>query len=98
MPEILWSPIFNIIDSFLQNSNNVKVFRSNFFTNPDNIYPLIYIILLQFVGILGVSIILFKAKVNSRLKILLVPIMIILTLFTGLILYIVYSFRHGISF
>lgn len=98
IPEILWSPIFNLIYDFLQNSNNVKVLRPNFLTNPDNIYILLWIICLQFIGILSSTIIIAKAKISFKFKILLIFPMLILSFMTGFILYIVFSLRHGIGF
>ena len=98
VPEVLWSPVGNLIYDFFQNSNIIKIFRPNFLTVSDNTNLLLYVICLQFIGILGGTITVIKADFRLSLKLLLVPIMIILLVITGFVLYVVFSLRHGISF
>lgn len=98
IPEILWSPIGNLTYDFFQNSNNVEIFRPNFLTIPDNISLLIYVLCVQFVGILGLTISTIRTNISSKLKLFLIPIMIIILCATSFILYTVFSLRHGIGF
>jgi len=98
VPEILWSPLVNLIYDIFQNSNNVKTLRPNFLTNPNNIYILLYIIFFQFIGVLGTTIITIKSKLNLIPKIFLVATMTILLLVNGFILYLVFALRNGIGF
>ncbi len=47
LPELLWSPVENLVYDLLQNSNNVKIFRPNFLTVSDNTYLLLFVLLFQ---------------------------------------------------
>ena len=98
VPEVIWSPVINLIYNLLQNSNNAKILRPNFLTDTDNLYILLYVLCIQFIGILGSAIIITRGKMSFKFKILLVLPMLVLLLITGLILYIAFSLRRGIGF
>lgn len=98
VPEILWSPIGNVVFDFLQRTNNVEIFRPNFLTVSDNINLLLYVVCFQFIGILGGTVITIKANIASLPKLLLVSVMTVVLLVTGFVLYVIFSLRHGIGF
>jgi len=98
VPEILWSPLWNIIDSFLQNSNNIEIFRPNFLTDIDNYNSLLVVLTIQVIGVLGVLILIYKTKLKILLKSLLFLILLLLFIVSGLILYTAFYMRHGIGF
>ncbi len=98
LPELLWSPVENLVYDLLQNSNNVKIFRPNFLTVSDNTYLLLFVLLFQIIGLIGSLIIVFKEKINIWFKLLLILVLTTLLLTTSFIYYIVFSLRHGISF
>ena len=98
VPEVLWSPVGNLVFDFFQRTNNVEIFRPNFLTVSDNINLLLYVVCFQFIGILGSTIIAIKANVASLSKLILVSVMTIVLLVTGFVLYVIFSLRHGIGF
>ena len=98
VPEVLWSPIINLIYNILQNSNNAKILRPNFLTESDNIYVLLGVLCIQFIGILSSTIITAQGKMNLKSKILLILPMLVLLLITGFLLFFVFSLRNGIGF
>lgn len=98
LPEVLWSPILNLFDSFLQNSNNTIILRPNFLVNGDNINLLLIVLFIQMAGVLISLIIISKIKYNIFFKILLILIFSTLLIITAFILYFSFSIRKGIGF
>jgi hypothetical protein len=98
VPEMLWSPVINLVYSFLQNSNNVKVFRPNFTTNSDNTNLLIFFLAFQLTGLIGALVLISKAKFNLWVKSILILILLLMSILTGLVFYVAFSLRHGIGF
>jgi|SRR3989344_2968843 len=98
MPEILWSPVTNIIYSFLQNSNHVKDFRSNFLTNPDNTTFLLIVLFIQLVGLVLSLVYIMKTTIIARYKISLFLLTLFVSIVTGFAFFIVFSLRNGIGF
>ena len=98
VPEVLLSPVGNLIYSLMQNSNNVKIFRPNILTVSDNTNLLLYILLVQLIGVSCSLIFVIKAKVNIWLKLLCIIVLSTFLLITLFIFYIAFSLRHGISF
>jgi hypothetical protein len=98
VPEVLWSPVGNLVDSLLQNSNHVQVFRSNFLTSSDNTGLLLFFLFFQLVGIVGSLVLIFQTKINIWIKSFLIFVLVLLFLITGFIFYIGFSLRHGIGF
>lgn len=97
VPEMLWSPVTNITYEFLQNSNNVQPLRNNFLINPDNITALNFVLFFQLVGVLAVSVVLFKVKKNL-LGWLALFLSVILILLTACLFYLSITLgRHGIG-
>lgn len=98
VPEALWSPVGNLVYDLLQSSNHVQVFRSNFLTSSDNLYFLLFFLLLQLVGIFGSLILIFQAKIKLWVKYILVFILILCSFITGFVFYVAFALRHGIGF
>lgn len=98
IPELLWSPVSNIVYGLIQNSNHVKNLRTNFLTNPDNINIFLIVIFVQLIGSLFGFLLTTKSHVNLWLKILLIIITLFILLTTGLVFFISFSLRHGIGF
>jgi hypothetical protein len=98
VPEVLWSPVVNLVYSLLQNSNHAQIFRSNFLTSSDNTNFLLSFLILQLVGIVGCLGLIFQAKINTGIKIFLIFVLILLLLITGAVFYIAFSLRKGIGF
>ena len=98
LPEILWSPIVNLIDAFLQNSNNTVIFRDNFLMDSDNLNFLLIALFVQFLGVLVSSVIIIKSNFNKGLKIFLASLFVILLVITGLVLFFTFSLRNCCSF
>lgn len=98
VPEVLWSPVENIAYDFLQNSNNVKIFRPNFLTSPDNITILLLFLAFQLVGLISSLILISKSQLNFWFKSLCIIVLILLLIITGAVFYFAFSLRHGISF
>jgi len=98
IPEIFWSPVGNLIYSILQNSNSVKIFRPNFLTDSDNTNLLLFCLAFQLAGLLGTIIFTSKIKYNLWIKSISISILVLLLVIVGLIFYIVFSLRNGISF
>jgi hypothetical protein len=97
LPEILWSPIANIISEFLQNSNNVHPYRNNFLMNPDNITVLNLVLFLQSLGLILSIIILIKTK-KDFLSWLFLILLIIIAIPVVYIFYLSMTLgRHGID-
>ncbi|OGH81437.1 MAG: hypothetical protein A3F93_04470 [Candidatus Magasanikbacteria bacterium RIFCSPLOWO2_12_FULL_34_7] len=98
VPEILWSPLWNSIDSLLQNSNNAVIFRPNFLTGSGNINILLLVLAAQFVGLLGMFVTSYKARLNRLLKTAYITVLVLLIISTGFVLFVGFSLRHGIGF
>lgn len=97
VPEILWSPILNIIDSFLQNSNSVEILRPNFLMDSDNYNYLLVVLTLQEIGLIGILISTIRTP-RSYLKIIIAPLIFLLLVITTLVLLAGIYMRNGISF
>lgn len=98
VPEVLWSPVVNLVYDLLQNNNNVKVLRPNFLTISDNTTLLLFTLLVQLIGLLGSLVFVFRGKMNLFLKALSVVVLVLLSLITGFIFFVAFSLRHGIGF
>lgn len=100
VPEVLWSPVSNLVYDLLQNSNNVQIFRPNFLTDSDNTNLLLYFLAFQLVGIVSSLIMALRSKLNINiwLKSLIIFILLVISIINGLVFYIAFSLRHGISY
>ena len=98
VPEILWSPVTNVVYGLIQNSNHVKSFRSNFLTNSDYNVFLILFLFIQFIGLIGTFILIKKNNLTYRYKLFLILIILILLIITGFSFFTVFSLSHGIGF
>lgn len=98
LPEIFWSPILNTVDGILQNNNITNFIRPSFFTISDNRDILIFILLIQIIGIFGTLVQVHKLNLNRLLKLLIYIILGIILILTIFIFYILFSTRHGIGF
>ena len=98
VPEVLWSPVGNLVNDLLQNSNEVQIFRPNFLTDSDNTTSLLFVLFIQVVGLVSSLIIVSKLKINIWIKSSVIIILVLFLLVTGLLFYIGFSLRHGISF
>lgn len=97
LPELLWSPILNIADSVLQNNNNSTIFRPNFLMNLNNTNLLLFVLIIQIVGILGTIVFTIKLKFSKALKVFLLLILLLILIIVILITSLLFSFRHGIN-
>lgn len=98
LPEIFWSCILNTLDGILQNNNITNFIRPNFLTISDNKDLLIFILLIQIIGIFGTLVQVRKLNLNRVLKLLIYIILGIILILTIFIFYILFSTRHGIGF
>jgi fatty-acid desaturase len=99
LPELLWSPVGNIIYEFLQKTNDVQPYRYNFFTNSDNSVYLSLILLVQFIGCLLILIYLVNHKKNNIFFWFGILLLIIITLVTFFIFYLSITLGvNGIGF
>jgi hypothetical protein len=98
LPELLWSPVINIVCSIFQNTNIMKPLRPNFLMSADNVGLLLLFVFLEFISLVGVLILLTKANLNIFAKSFLIFITIILVIIAGAAFYIAFSLRHGIGF
>lgn len=89
IPEVLWSPIGNSLYSLIKDIP----FRSNSLIHSDNRGLLIFIILLQYLGITSLLLFLFKADKYKSLKEgrLVVGLLCLLNLITLFVLYILFA-------
>lgn len=97
IPEILWSPIINIINDLFQNTNNTIIFRPNFLTNPNNINLLILVLSIETISLLINIFLITKISIKKSVKIFLFLILIILSMIACLATYLAFSLRHGIG-
>lgn len=98
VPEVLWSPVGNLISDILQNSNNVIILRPNFLTNSDNTNYLLFFLGIQLIGIVGTLFLTWKIKSNPWVKSILILIILSLAIITGFVFYFAFSLRNGIGF
>ncbi len=98
VPEFLWNPVTNIIYGFLQNSNHVKDFRSNFLTNPDNTTFLLTVLFIQLIGLVFSLMYIIKTTTIARYKIPLFLLTLFALIVTGFAFFITFSLRNGIGF
>ncbi len=98
LPEILWSPVGNSVHDFLQDGSSVGVFRPNFLMKPDNSGLLLFCLAFQLVGIISSTILIFKAKINSWVRLFLILVLVILLMVVGLIFLIGFSWHYGTGF
>ncbi len=97
IPEILWSPVVNIIYEFTQSSNKTQSLRQNFLTNPDNITSLNCVLFLQGLGILFLIFVLCTTKKTWTVWIGLI-LLILLGMATWFLFYLSVTLgRHGIN-
>jgi len=85
LPEVLWSPVTNILYEFSKNSGQPYI--ANFLMNPDNITWLNFVLLIQVIGLLLSSILLWK---NTRKNYLYVFFAIFLSVLTVIVSYLFY--------
>ena len=96
VPELLWSPVGNLIYEFSQNSG--QPYRNNFLMNMDNIGWLNWVLLIQALGLLFLVIFLWKNFKRSFLYCLAALLVTILMLIVFYLFYISITLgRHGIS-
>lgn len=99
LPEILWSPVSNIIYELLQKTNNVQPYRINFLMNSDKIVYLSFVLFAQFVGCLLTLIFFLKHKHNNILFWTVILLLILLTFVTLFIFYMSITLgKNGIGF
>lgn len=97
VPEVLWSPVANLVYEFTQSSNRTESLRQNFLTNPDNITSLNCVLFLQGVGILFLVFVLLTNKKTAAVWIGLV-LLVALGMATWFLFYISVTLgRHGIN-
>jgi hypothetical protein len=97
IPEILWSPIVNIIYEFTQNSNKTVPLRNNFLMNPDNITLLNYVLFMQGVGVMILIVDLLMMKKNWKVWLVLALLMVFGVAVWFLFYLSVALGRHGIN-
>lgn len=99
LPEILWSPVINLIYEFLQNTNKVQPWRDNFLMNSDNIAWLSVIYLIQLVGLLGCLMLIISLKPKNIAMWLVNSVLIICSLTVAFLLFASLTIGgHGIGF
>ena len=99
IPEVLWSPITNVIFSLLEsNKNNPKIFRENFLTLYSNENILKGILTMQFIAISLFLFSLLKNKKNFHPKqfILLLIIALVFFILALLSFYLLIVFNPGL--
>jgi len=98
VPEVLWSPAGNFVNSFLQSGNiHPKIFRDNFLLSRqyEGLYK--FIIFFQFISLILVLILLVKAKIQNKFfKGTLIAINLILVLLMVFIVYTILFFNMEI--
>ena len=92
IPELLWSPVGNFIYAFIKD----RPFRDNAFMHSDYRGVLLFIVLLQFIGISSALVIFLRNKTYQSFKAgrVLVFIVSIVTLATLLVLYALFATKN----
>lgn len=99
IPELLWSPILNIIFNLIQNSDPAPTLRPNFLINSDNFTPLLVTLAIQIIGLVGSSsLLILSKKIEFSYKTPLIVILFILLLIASFIFMLIFGLRHGIGF
>jgi hypothetical protein len=98
VPELLWSPVLNFVYSFLENNNNPQILRSNFLMTIDYRNLVIFVIFVQFVGLIGSFISIIRSEIIFWKKAFLIFLISLLLIATGFIFFLVFSLRNGIGF
>ena len=98
VPEILWSPVGNIIFELFQSGNAVSL-RNNFLTNYQHIFIYRFVLILQLSGLLFTSITFLKFNTfkNKFLKYFLYSIFLIFTFLCLIVVYLSFALNN-ISF
>ena len=102
LPELLWSPIVNLIYSIITPTINgsFQVFRNNFLLNSNFDFLFLPVLLVQFVGILIFTINWVRVKNNIQNKIiyrLVLILSILLSILSAIVFFVGYSVSN-ISF
>lgn len=98
IPEVLWSPIINLCYSLLKPTINgsSQIWRDNSLMNSNVL--LLLVLGIQFLGILGCLIFILRSDLTKVIKVILGLLLIVLIIFTGILLILMFSIRHGIGF
>lgn len=97
IPEILWSPVVNVLNDLLQNSNSVVIFRSNFLTTGNHSNLFMFILGLQLLGLIASETSVLRGRQPLGSKVFGSVIFGVLILVTLLAWFIVFSLRRGIT-
>jgi hypothetical protein len=92
VPEILWSPVLNILLELGQ-SGNVTPLRDNFLMSSDNLIYFRIINFIQLVGIISAIILLFKIKRGGLINWFVIFVLLLLALSNFVVFYL--SFALG---
>lgn len=83
LPELLWSPVLNIIyNTFQIGKNHPIIFRANFLSNELNYGIFIFILIIQIIGMGGVIKLIYKKNTDSSHKSTLVAILALILILT----------------
>ena len=96
IPELLWSPILNILHELWQ-TGNVTPLRENFIMDSDNLLYFRLTNLIQLIGIIFASAILVKTKNKNFIHWFLLLILILLSLSNLIVFYLSFALAN-ISF
>ena len=100
VPEILWSPLSNIMYSVLKPamSGSTQILRINFLTNFENINLLLIVIFIQILGLVSSIFLIFKLNSNRWFQFSLSLILLVFLIISIVIFTFVYTARNGIGF
>lgn len=98
LPEILWSSILNMTNAILQNNNVTIFFRPNFLMQSDNRSLLLFVLVIQLIGILGLIVQIYRRNFNKYFKILILLVLSSILIITGFVAYLLFYTRNGIGF
>ncbi len=93
VPEVLWSPVGNVTYGLFAN-RSPHFFRDNFFITSSNSNPLIFILLIQFIGSVLSIVSLIKKKSKNYFDITILLLLGIFSSLNFLVLYLVWATRH----
>ncbi len=97
IPEILWSPITNIIYSLFNANNHSLVLRQSFLFDADKVVYLTLVLGVQLIGVIMYLVNIARIQ-NGFLKYFGCVLSVLALLFNCFALYILFSLRNGISF
>ncbi len=98
IPEILWSPLVNLMQSLYNSQIDSPVFRENFLTTGKSTVSWLVVLLVQLLGALSIVYFTYINRNYRRWLLILSIIFSLISLAIFLAMYVIYSFRHGIGF